>query len=85
MTSGGWTRAASADLARTAMQVGLLPDDAESALMIGARMRAHGFTGHDIDNMIQDFYRRAAGLEPRPLSLLEQARIAEGALTNDQH
>ncbi|WP_018188180.1 hypothetical protein [Microbacterium sp. 77mftsu3.1] len=31
-------------------------EDAEPALMVGARMIAHGFTDEDIDRMIQNHY-----------------------------
>jgi hypothetical protein len=55
-----WTRRATADLARIAMQAGLYPDDAETALMLGARFLAHGFTGNEIDRMIVNHYQRAA-------------------------
>lgn len=52
-----WTRAAANDLARTAMQAGLDVDDAEQALVLGARMLAHGFTSQEINDMVQHAYR----------------------------
>lgn len=51
-----WIRNDSIALGQIAMQAGLLPDEAENALMIGARMIAHGFSGYDIDEMIQRHY-----------------------------
>ena len=55
-----WTRNDSIRLGEIAYQeVGLTPEDAEWALMIGARMVAHGFSGYDIDQMIQGHYANA--------------------------
>ena len=54
-----WTRNDSIRLGEIAMQSGLTNSDAENALAIGARMLAHGFTGYDIDQMIQMHYANA--------------------------
>lgn len=54
-----WTRNDSIWLGETAMQCGLTADEAEAALMLGARMHAHGFSGYDIDQMIQYHYANA--------------------------
>lgn len=54
-----WTRNDSIRLGEVAYQVGLTPEDAETALMIGARMVAHGFSGYDIEQMIQSHYANA--------------------------
>lgn len=51
-----WARADSISLGETAMKAGLRPDNAQEALMIGARMIAHGFSSYDIDEMIQCHY-----------------------------
>jgi hypothetical protein len=48
-----WKRRSGAALTQIAMQAGLAtPEDAERALMIGARMLAHGFTDREIDKMV---------------------------------
>lgn len=51
-----WTRNDSISLGETAMKAGLDTHNSHGALMIGARMVAHGFTGCDIDQMIQHYY-----------------------------
>ncbi|QOC59382.1 hypothetical protein SEA_LIFES_56 [Microbacterium phage Lifes] len=51
-----WTRNDSIALGQIAMQAGFRPDNAQEALMIGARMIAHGFSGYDIGEMIQRHY-----------------------------
>ena len=47
-----WTRNDSILLGETAMQCGLTPVEADAALMLGARMRAYGFSAYEIDEMI---------------------------------
>jgi uncharacterized protein YoaH (UPF0181 family) len=42
------------------MQAGLTPQEAQTAVEVGARFLAHGFTGGEIDAMILDHYRREA-------------------------
>lgn len=54
-----WTRNDSISLGETAMKAGLNTHDSHEALMIGARMVAHGFSGYDIDQMIQNHYANA--------------------------
>ncbi|QDK01329.1 hypothetical protein SEA_WATERT_59 [Microbacterium phage WaterT] len=51
-----WTRNDSIALGQIAMQAGLFPDEAERAVMLGARLIAHGFSGYDIDKMIEHYY-----------------------------
>lgn len=48
-----WTRNDAIALGEIAMQVGLSPIEAPSAVMIGARIKAHGFDYSEIDAMIQ--------------------------------
>jgi hypothetical protein len=55
-----WTRNSSIALGEAAMQAGLTPQQADTALEVGARFLAHGFTWGEIDAMILDHYRRAA-------------------------
>ena len=52
-----WLRKHGRDLSIVATQAGLTPEEAERALMIGARFVAHGFTQGDIDSMVQWKYR----------------------------
>lgn len=54
-----WTRNDSISLGETAMKAGLDTHNSHEALMIGARMIAHGFSGYDIDQMIQNYYANA--------------------------
>jgi hypothetical protein len=58
--SDQWTRKSAAVLADTAMKAGLTPAEADTAVELGARFLAHGFTYGEIDAMIVDHYRRAA-------------------------
>lgn len=58
-----WTRAHANDLARTAMQVGLMPDDARRAVEIGARLLAHGFAPSEVEAMIHWQYGQRAADE----------------------
>lgn len=51
-----WTRNDSISLGETAMKAGLNAHNSHEALMIGARMIAHGFSGYEIDEMIQHHY-----------------------------
>ncbi len=61
MSANGWTRADHVRLGTIAMQAGFATaEEAEPALMIGARMTAHGFTNVDIDRMIQVHYAEQA-------------------------
>lgn len=61
---GGNSRNAAAyRLLALAEQVGLTVADAEEALTIGARFLAHGFSGDEINQMILNHYRGAAGNE----------------------
>lgn len=55
-----WTRNDSIRLGQVATQVGLTPEDAETALTLGARFYAHGFTGYEIDEMIRWQYQQWA-------------------------
>lgn len=52
-----WKRNDSIRLGEIAYQVGLTPEDADTALTLGARFLAHGFTGAEIDRMILAQYR----------------------------
>lgn len=52
-----WTRNDSTRLGLIALQAGLDPSDAESALMLGARFFAHGFSSSEIDELIRTQYR----------------------------
>lgn len=48
----------------TAAKAGLAgPDEMSTAIEIGARMLAHGFTGRDIDEMIQHHYQLKCGYQ----------------------
>lgn len=51
-----WTRRTAANLAAISMQAGLAPDESERALMIGARMLAHGFDQAELDAMVRHAY-----------------------------
>jgi hypothetical protein len=63
--SDQWTRKSAAVLADAAMKVGLTPQEADTALEVGARFMAHGFTRGEIDAMILDhYYRRANEVQP---------------------
>ncbi len=53
-----WTRNAAIRLGELASQVGLTPDNAEDALVLGARLLAHGFLPDEIQSMIQWQYKR---------------------------
>jgi len=55
-----WTRADAHNLAETAMQLGLTPDDAIATLYVGARLSAHGFTSGVLNEMIRWQYARWA-------------------------
>jgi hypothetical protein len=48
-----WTRNDSILLGETAMKPGLNTHNSREALMIGARMIAHRFSGYGIDQMIK--------------------------------
>ena len=62
MSGAAWKRSDSIRLGGEAMKAGLATyGEAEGALLIGARMLAHGFTSRDIDQMVQDHYARATG------------------------
>lgn len=52
-----WTRNDSIRLGEIAYQVGLAPEDAEAALIQGARFLAHGFSSSEIDELIRTQYR----------------------------
>jgi hypothetical protein len=52
-----WTRNDSIRLGEIAYQVGLTPEDAEKALIQGAKFLAHGFSDHEINELIQTQYR----------------------------
>ncbi len=47
-----WTRNDSISLGETAMQCGFRPSEAEAAMLLGARMRAYGFSAYEIDQMV---------------------------------
>lgn len=64
MSAAGWTRADHVRLGTTAMQAGFASvEEATPALMIGARLTAHGFTSADIDRMIQIHYAERAEVD----------------------
>lgn len=58
-----WTRNSSIRLGEIAQQVGLLPDEAEKALTLGARFQALGFNNWEIQHMIDTQYQLRADLE----------------------
>lgn len=76
MTEWNWTRKAAAELATSAMQLGLSPEDAQNAVYIGARMLVHGFTTGELDEMIQSQYQRWAEDERAVMDGVATARRA---------
>lgn len=46
------------NLKTIAMQVGLTPEEAQTALEIGARLVVQGFSFEDSQRMVQDYYRQ---------------------------
>lgn len=63
MYSVQWTRNDSIRLGEVAQQVGLLPDEAERALTLGARFQARGFNDWEIQHMIHTQCQLRADLE----------------------
>lgn len=55
-----WSRKVTTELATSAMQLGLDPEQAQKALGIGARMLSHGFTTSELDDMVRVQYKRWA-------------------------
>lgn len=55
--STDWKRKDGYELAKMALQLGLSPEDAREALEVGARLLVHGFTRHEISEMIYTQYR----------------------------